>query len=401
MRRAIFISLACVLSLVLGGCNSTTRIQENTVTNKEHKLAPGITLPLKQDVAVYIPASFLKTEFVLRGNIQKPGKALTEATESLFNNYYSAFSWFEPGKRDKASLVFKIHPKWEADGNKIVSKMTFTIFDRDGNTLYSDVSTGKSTFNRDQLDAGFYNASYTSMLGMLVNFTNKHSEEIKQLRSGDISHFDLEKLIDDKPKSTGTGFFVNKQGDIVTAAHVINQCLLAKVKVDDKEFIVSPNAQSNLLDLAVISSNTPRQYYLNQTSAESLPLGSKITLVSYPLNGLLETSPNITFGNITSVKGLAGSKGIFQFSAPIQPGSSGGALVSEQGEVMGVTTSTLNVASLVKRGVIPQNVNFATSPQILKKFLKKNSIPFSTRKNTKLSPTELALKSATPIACYQ
>ncbi|CZF79403.1 Serine endoprotease DegS [Grimontia celer] len=401
MRKAILIGLTCVVSMMLVGCNSTTRIQENTVTNKEHKLAPGITLPLQQKVAVYMPSSFLATEFVLSGNIQKPGRAVTEATESLFNNYYSSFSWFEPGKQEQASLVFKVHPKWEVDGNKIVSEMAFTVFDRDGNALYSDVMTGKSTFNRDQLDAGFYNASYNSMLGMLVNFTNKHSVEIQQLRSGDISRFDLEKLIDDKPKSTGTGFFVNKEGDIVTAAHVINQCLLAKVKVDDNEFIVSPNAKSDLLDLAVISSNTPRQYYLNQTSAESLPLGSKITLVSYPLNGLLETSPNITFGNITSVKGLAGSKGIFQFSAPIQPGSSGGALVSEQGEVMGVTTSTLNIASLVKRGVIPQNVNFATSPQILKKFLKKNNIPFSTRKNSTLSPTELALKSSAPIACYQ
>jgi serine protease Do len=130
-----------------------------------------------------------------------------------------------------------------------------------------------------------------------------------------------------------------------------------------------------------------------------------VTNVGYPLQGLLAASPNLTRGNLSSRDSLKGAVGQFQFSAPIQPGSSGGPVVSDGGELLGVTVSTLNAASLVKSGALPQNVNFALDAKYAARFLDKYNIPYlAVEPNLKGDiriANDAALAAVVQLSCYQ
>jgi len=60
----------------------------------------------------------------------------------------------------------------------------------------------------------------------------------------------------------------------------------------------------------------------------------------------------------------------FQISVPLQPGNSGGALVDERGNVVGVASAKLNAgAALSATGTLPENVNYAVKSSFLLGFL--------------------------------
>ncbi|MFM2295912.1 MAG: hypothetical protein RLZZ350_2325, partial [Verrucomicrobiota bacterium] len=64
----------------------------------------------------------------------------------------------------------------------------------------------------------------------------------------------------------------------------------------------------------------------------------------------------------------------FQISVPVQPGNSGGALVDERGNVVGVVSAKLNAkAALESSGSLPENVNYAVKSSFLLSFLE--SVP--------------------------
>ena len=68
---------------------------------------------------------------------------------------------------------------------------------------------------------------------------------------------------------------------------------------------------------------------------------------------------------------------LFQFSAPIQPGNSGGPVISRTGAVIGISTSIL-IGPGVEQ---PQNVNFATTATEALRFLDAVGIPHTLSEN--------------------
>ena len=92
---------------------------------------------------------------------------------------------------------------------------------------------------------------------------------------------------------------------------------------------------------------------------------------------VLATSDNFTTGIVTALAGIGDDSRFYQISAPVQPGNSGGPLLYENGNIIGVVSAKLNFLSEIKNaGDIPQNVNFAIKASVVANFLQDNAIKF-------------------------
>ena len=79
-------------------------------------------------------------------------------------------------------------------------------------------------------------------------------------------------------------------------------------------------------------------------------------------------------GEIGALSGAQDDPRYFQISVPVQPGNSGGALVDERGNVVGVVSAKLSAsAALASSGALPENVNYAVKSGFLLSFLE--SVP--------------------------
>lgn len=95
----------------------------------------------------------------------------------------------------------------------------------------------------------------------------------------------------------------------------------------------------------------------------------------------------MTDGIISSFSGIRNDDDWFQISVPIQGGNSGGPLVTENGNVVGVVVASVNVAKFyAKAGTLPQNVNYAIKSKLVLDFLKAQGV-----KNASSVPTKAAL----------
>jgi S1-C subfamily serine protease len=204
---------------------------------------------------------------------------------------------------------------------------------------------------------------------------------------------------------TGSGIFVNDEGFILTNAHVISGCKTLIVRVLGSDAIPARlEAVDPKNDLALLKSS-PGYARPLVFRAESRPvrLGEAVGVLGYPLTGFLSSEPKATFGEISSVAGANNDYTLLQFSAPIQPGSSGGPVLDQSGLVVGVTVSTASLALGLKIGAMPQNVNFAIKGELAQIFMTSHGVAFRTEKHQRELRTadlaELGERSTAQIFC--
>lgn len=192
--------------------------------------------------------------------------------------------------------------------------------------------------------------------------------------------------------SSGTGFFISKDGYLVTNAHVVEGC--RSVQVTSGQSAVTPArivARDSANDLALLQSALKPAADV-ASLRPGVRIGENIAVFGFPLVGLLTTGGNFTVGNVSAVAGLGDDTRYIQISAPVQPGNSGGPVLDERGNVVGVVVGKLDaikVASVVND--VAQNVNFAIKTSILMNFLDANSISYSyPNGDSTLPPADIA-----------
>jgi S1-C subfamily serine protease len=360
-------------------------------------------------IAIYAPPSSLSGRAYLpTANIWiEPGKALSDAIKDVGTAYFPN-QFMVPTRDDRRyALLVDLAPKWTPTYGKVDLTVAYDVYDAAGTKLHSGKAQQVVALKGGNFNAAAYNASRMAVQRVMADVHKRFQPDpAKYPETGVAAKIDAALLVDrSEPHRTGTAFFINKQGQMLTAAHVSRDCVLMEVRQGETVFPVTARASSDLLDVAVLDSGKPRPAALPFRVGQQIVLGESITSVGYPLRGLLGDSPNLTRGNISASKGLKGSWGMFQFSAPTQPGNSGGPIVSDNGEVLGVTVTTLNAEWMVKQGLIPQNINFALDARHVAAFLRRENVVFDAIKPQGTGSMQIAndaaLSNTFLLNCYE
>ncbi|MFM7887606.1 MAG: trypsin-like peptidase domain-containing protein, partial [Pseudanabaena sp.] len=148
-------------------------------------------------------------------------------------------------------------------------------------------------------------------------------------------------------RGTGSGFIINKEGDIITNAHVVSGADKVTVILKDGRQIEGKVIGSDeLTDVAVIQVKADNLPVVSLGSSASLQPGDWAIAIGNPL-GLDNT---VTAGIISAIGRKSGQIGVdkrvsfIQTDAAINPGNSGGPLLNQNGEVIGVNTAIIQGA---------------------------------------------------------
>ncbi|SCZ06271.1 S1C family serine protease [Microvirga guangxiensis] len=196
---------------------------------------------------------------------------------------------------------------------------------------------------------------------------------------------------EEKRTSSGTGFFVTREGHVVTNNHVIEGCTSVQIKPSNGSPLSARIlAQDTTNDLALLKAERSSDKFA--TVRAGVRLGEAVAAFGFPLNSVLASSGNFTLGNVTALAGIGDDSRFLQISTPVQPGNSGGPLLDESGNVVGVVTSKLNaLKTVVAIGDVPQNVNFAIKAGALATFLESARVEVPAASHaSRLSPPDLA-----------
>jgi hypothetical protein len=191
---------------------------------------------------------------------------------------------------------------------------------------------------------------------------------------------------------SGSGIVVSAAGDILTNDHVVAECTTIRLKgagYAGETATVAARDPRN--DLALLRAAPKASEFAVFRDGRGIRSGDQVVAVGFPLPGLLASEANVTVGGVSALAGLRDDIRYLQITAPVQPGSSGGALLDLAGNLVGIVSSKLNGIKVAQSsGDIPQNVNFAVKGDVARIFLDGKGVDYATAASgATLSPADI------------
>ena len=171
------------------------------------------------------------------------------------------------------------------------------------------------------------------------------------------------------PDWTGSGSMVSDRF-LITNAHVVSEASEIYVSGFSGKAKAEPVIVDEMNDLALLrlsESFGPSGIVFRDAGVH---LGEHAHAIGYPLAGLLGKGPQFTSGSVSNLLGPGDDARLMQVTCPIQPGSSGGPVFDDSGNLIAVVTASLTNA---------QNVNFAIRSALILPLLDAASIEFRRR----------------------
>ncbi len=142
---------------------------------------------------------------------------------------------------------------------------------------------------------------------------------------------------------TGSGFAI-ADGFVVTNYHVINGAKSINIKgvngdADEtyKGYVVASDREHDLAILRIVDKKFEGFDAIPYCIGKTVPeVGDDVFVLGYPKTNTMGQEVKLTNGIISSASGFKGDASMYQISAPVQPGNSGGPLFDNEGNVIGI-----------------------------------------------------------------
>lgn len=146
----------------------------------------------------------------------------------------------------------------------------------------------------------------------------------------------------------GSGVVISDKGWVVTNYHVFAECEKVEIKHNDKTIsysdIIGVDVEKDILILKIDENIFPT---ISISNDDNLKVGQRVYAIGSPLG--MENS--LSEGLISGLRNVSKeNRNYIQITAGVSPGSSGGAVVNSKGELIGISSSSLEGG---------QNLNFA------------------------------------------
>src|SRR6266404_3248593 len=182
----------------------------------------------------------------------------------------------------------------------------------------------------------------------------------------------------DQPLALGSGFFITRDGVLVTNAHVVGAAAKVLVRWRGQSGVALKILNfARKYDLVTIQTSFTSTPPVLLADSDTAAVGQDVIVLGSP-QGLEGT---VSTGIIGGLRILGGVK-FLQITAPISPGSSGGPVFNTQGRVVGISTAT---------SAKGQNLNFALPANLLRDvppttiaFVAAKPVPFDMRDGDRL-----------------
>nr|WP_243432029.1 serine protease [Aliamphritea spongicola] len=329
------------------------------------------------------------------------------------------FSDAEPLKLgNKPKLIFSFSAKPEFERLFGITSVTLrtTVSDREGNEIFKTQVEESSTSGglSGDYDAAFKFAYAKAVKESVIQSLNHlgaqqlesltNAPAAKTFTQNDVQRF----LGDTKPSSIGTGFFINQSGQLITASHLVNSCLLTKIKDKDQVYNTNIRAQSRILNIALLeltedNQRNPVSFARLNPEIITAP-EQEIFTASYPVINAFMPDAKIKKSKIYSQSDTADSIGKLEYLAKAGSGTSGGPIVTFDGKLAGMVIRSVSEGSLQTTKVAGKpSVNIGLSSKMISQFLDRNNVLYSAEKQPAdfATASQEAINYTARVFCYK
>ena len=156
----------------------------------------------------------------------------------------------------------------------------------------------------------------------------------------------------------GSGFFVSRDGYVLTNSHVIQDEPVTVRSMDGESVDASVVKNDKEKDLALLKAFGTSYPTLPLGDSDRAVIGEPVITIGSPV-GLEGT---VTRGTISAIRKTPDGRTLIQIDATVNPGNSGGPLLNKAGQVIGINTSKASLPNVERLG-------FAISINDVKRFM--------------------------------
>jgi uncharacterized repeat protein (TIGR02543 family) len=159
--------------------------------------------------------------------------------------------------------------------------------------------------------------------------------------------FVLIKWNDNNTYASGTGFFIDDSGDFVTNYHVIKNGIAGFIQKSDGttgeiDEVLGASAD---LDIAILHAKVTSACS-GLGNSDNVRVGDTVYAIGYPQAFVLGTSSSTFTSGMVSMNRSIEGRNFIQSTVDITNGNSGGPLINDKGEIIGITTAGINYSSI-------------------------------------------------------